>query len=230
MRARADVFLFAGPTLTSSARACLLARPLHLRPPVRRGDVDELAATRKRPGVIVLVDGVFHDTLAVGHAEIRTALERGFRVWGLSSMGAIRAREMASLGMRGFGEVYERFVREDDFQDDEVALLHQPTAPYRPASEPLVHLRKAIEHLVTLSVVGRRGGREVVEELKSRWYGERTIHAAVHALAKRAPRTQEAIEREMSAFERFRIKTLDLERFLERRPWLDGEKEEMSPP
>ena len=38
-------------------------------------------------------------------------------------MGAIRAREMAHLGMRGFGRVFERFVAEDDFQDDEVALL-----------------------------------------------------------------------------------------------------------
>ncbi|WP_425300876.1 TfuA-like protein, partial [Nocardia wallacei] len=33
--------------------------------------------------------------------EIREALEAGWSVWGLSSMGAIRAAEMRLLGMRG---------------------------------------------------------------------------------------------------------------------------------
>ena len=70
-------------------------------------------------------------------------------MWGLSSMGAIRAREMAHLGMRGYGSVYAPFATEGDFQDDEVALLHEPNAPYRPVSEPLVHLREAVAHLAS---------------------------------------------------------------------------------
>ena len=100
-----------------------------MRPPVRRLDVAKLTATERRPGTLVIVDGLFHDTLAVGHAEIREAMRRGWRVWGLSSMGAIRAREMAPLGMKGFGRVFERFEAEADFQDDEVALLHEPRPP-----------------------------------------------------------------------------------------------------
>src|SRR5580700_6059608 len=130
--------LFVGPTLASSPRARLLTKGFRLHRPIRRHDIDALLAERRQPGIVVIVDGVFHDTLAVGHAEIRTALGLGWRIWGLSSMGAIRAREMSSLGMRGFGRVFERFMAEEDFQDDEVALLHEPNAPYRPVSEPLV--------------------------------------------------------------------------------------------
>jgi hypothetical protein len=212
--------LFVGPTLASlgsTPRARSLTRGLRLRRPVRRRDIETLVAERTKPGVIVIVDGVFHDTLAVGHAEIRAALDRGWTIWGLSSMGAIRAREMAHLGMRGFGRVFARFVAEDDFQDDEVALLHEPSAPYRAVSEPLVHLRAAIDHLVAGEVVREDHARAVIADLKARWYGERTVRRAIDALRARA--VAPAALDELRSFERFRLKTLDLVRFLEERPF-----------
>jgi len=218
--------MFVGPTLATNARARALAKSLRLRRPIRRHDVEALVdaqkKARKKPGVLVIVDGVFHNTLAVGHAEIRDALTAGWRVWGLSSMGAIRAREMMHLGMRGFGSVFDRFCGEDDFQDDEVALLHEPHAPYRPVSEPLVHLRAAIEHLVARKIVGAEDARAVVADLKARWYGERTVRRAVHALKRCARVEGGAVEREMRDFDRFRWKTIDLVRFLEERPFDAG--------
>lgn len=221
MRARADknVVIFVGPTLAPSARARDLARPFRLRPPVKRLDVTKLLAEGKKPGVLVIVDGVFHDTLAVGHAELRDALGAGWQVWGLSSMGAIRAREMAPLGMRGFGRVYDLFAAEGDFQDDEVALLHEGTAPYRGVTEPLVHLRAAIDHLVGRGIVEARDARAVVAELKSRWYGERTRRGTIEALAPFARGGVAAVREEFRGFKRFTLKTLDFERFLVERPW-----------
>jgi hypothetical protein len=220
MRARRpgpEVTIFVGPTAAGSARANALLRGLRRRPPVRRRDVEQLVLRAARPGVIVIVDGVFHDTLAVGHAEIREALERRWDVWGLSSMGAIRAREMGALGLRGFGRVFDLFAREGDFQDDEVALLHEPSPPYRAASEPLVHLRAGLQHLVSEGVVSDAAARDVASALKARWYGERTIPAAIALLARHAPR--ERILRELGDFDRFRLKTIDLEDFLTERPW-----------
>lgn len=221
MRARADknVVIFVGPTLAPSAVARDLARPFRLRPPVKRLDVTKLLAEGKKPGVLVIVDGVFHDTLAVGHAELRDALGAGWQVWGLSSMGAIRAREMAPLGMRGFGRVYELFAAEGDFQDDEVALLHEGTRPYRGVTEPLVHLRAAIDHLVARGIVGERDARAVVAELKSRWYGERTVRGTIELLGPHARGGAVAVREELREFGRFALKTVDLERFLEDRPW-----------
>jgi hypothetical protein len=222
MRSRADdgVVIFAGPTLAASARASAVARRYRVRPPVRRGDVAGLVAARARPGVLVLVDGLFHDTLAVGHAEIREAIGRGWQVWGLSSMGAIRAREMGPLGVRGYGEVFERFLAEDDFQDDEVALLHERGSPYRALTEPLVHLRVAIDHLVARRIIVLGVARAVLRDLKSRWYGERTREGTVRALTRRAPRAAATIREELASFDRFRIKTRDLERFLQEGPWM----------
>lgn len=223
MRARTrddgTVVMFAGPTLAASARARKLARGIRVRRPVRRHDVEALVASRRKPGIVVLVDGVFHDSLAVGHAEIRDALARGWIVWGLSSMGAIRAREMSHLGMRGYGRVYERFCQGDDFQDDEVALLHEASPPYRAVSEPLFHLRGAMEHLARAGLVAERDALDVIENLKSRWYGERTVRGTIESLARRLPGVASAIRRELTDFDRFRTKTLDLERFLEERPW-----------
>jgi hypothetical protein len=214
------IVMFVGPTLASSATARKLARAFDLRRPVRRDDIAKLTEGKRKPGTVVIVDGVFHDTLAVGHAEIREALARGWSVWGLSSMGAIRAREMAHLGMRGFGQVYERFNAADDFQDDEVALLHEPAAPYRSVSEPLVHLRAAIAHLVALEIIAARDALAVVADLKSRWYGERTVTRAAHAL-KACPRVDGgAVDAELRAFDRFRLKTIDLVQFLEERPFM----------
>lgn len=221
MPTRADktVVLFVGPTLAASARAISLVRPFRLRPPVKRFDVTKLLRAQGEPGVLVIVDGVFHDTLAVGHAELRDALAGGWQVWGLSSMGAIRAREMASLGMRGFGRVFELFEGVGDFQDDEVALLHEPTRPYRAVTEPLVHLRVAIAHLVARDLVRERDARRVLDYLKSRWYGERTLRGTIEALAPHARGGAAALREELRDFGRFAIKTLDLERFLEERPW-----------
>jgi len=216
---REEVFLFAGPTLAASPRARVLVRSLRVRPPARRHDVAALVEARARPGVIVLADGLFHDTLAVGHAELRAALRGGWRVWGLSSMGAIRAHEMVTLGMRGFGRVFERFQAEADFQDDEVALLHGPAPDYRAMSEPLVHLRAAVDHLVARGLVDEPAARAVVADLKSRWYGDRTRRGAIDALGVRARGGVAAVRHELRDFRPFELKTIDLEQFLQRRPW-----------
>ena len=143
-----DVVMFAGPTLAASPRARgRLARGLRLRRPVRRRDVEGAGRRGERPGSSFSSTAFSTTHSRWGTREIRDALARGWSVWGLSSMGAIRAREMAHLGVRGYGRVFERFCQGDDFQDDEVALLHEATSPYRAVSEPLFHLREAVAHL-----------------------------------------------------------------------------------
>ena len=64
----ARVFVFAGPTLATSERARALVRPYTLKRPIRRQDLPRLLETESEgpPGVLVIVDGVFHDNLAVG--------------------------------------------------------------------------------------------------------------------------------------------------------------------
>ena len=97
--------MFAGPTLARLGDPRVAERAgFDVRSPVRRGDI--AALLDKTPGVLVVVDGVFNQSLAVGHAELRSAIAAGWQVFGLSSMGAVRAFEMRNLGMIGFGRVY----------------------------------------------------------------------------------------------------------------------------
>jgi hypothetical protein len=215
----ADVFLFAGPTL---ARARAVAPGLRLgdgwqlRPPARRGDVPELVAARP-PGTIVLVDGMFHFDLAVGHAELRAALARGWSVWGLASLGAIRAREMAPLGMRGYGRVHALFCQEGrDFRDDEVALLHDEPPSYAELSEPLVHLRTAIAAWTADGALAAAEGDAIVRELEDMWYGSRTLGWMARRLG--AAVGDQAARGLLADLDRHRIKAWDLIDFAREHP------------
>jgi hypothetical protein len=214
-----DVVCFIGPSLWDVDLDAGVSRGIELRSPVRRGDVDALVAERQA-GVIAIADGLFHLTLAVGHAEIRRALGAGWQVWGLSSIGAIRACEMQHLGMRGFGEVYRRFAaRPSNYHDDEVAMLHAGGYPYQPVSEPLVHIRIALSALVEDSVISPADRRTLLRRLKGMWYGDRTLAWVRNALSERVPESASNIEARLNRFERYRAKTHDAVAFLEQRPW-----------
>lgn len=132
--------LFIGPSLSHAEAAEMLTFEAELRAPVRRGDLDDLAG----PDVIVgMVDGVFHTHLAVSVREVRNALRRGVRVFGGSSMGALRAAELHAYGMVGVGEVFKMYREGVVDSDAEVALTFDSES-LRSVSEPLVNVRYAM--------------------------------------------------------------------------------------
>lgn len=210
-------WVFVGPSLNGAA---LLAREngVRLLPPVKRGDVERLVSTR-RPGVMAIVDGQFHQCLSVGHAEIRVALAQGWQVWGLSSMGAIRACEMRHMGMRGFGAVYEWFCRDDDFRDDEVALTHGEASPYIALSEPLIHIRVWLQELVKLRLLSAAQEKRLLKELMSMWFGERTLSRVRAMVLAVIPDRAREVDETLAGFDRFRLKSRDLADFLREQPW-----------
>lgn len=137
-----DTVVFLGPSLpTARARDILPAR---YEPPARRGDVYRWITG----GVhrVVLIDGEFHLSPSVWHRELLAALDEGIEVWGASSMGALRAVELAPLGMRGVGRVFEWYADGRIDGDDEVALLHADASEqYRALSLPLVSVRHVVD-------------------------------------------------------------------------------------
>lgn len=210
-------WVFVGPTLNGSTKVADTAG-VKLLPPVKRGDIDRLVSSR-RPGALAMVDGQFHQCLSVGHAEIRSALAHGWQVWGLSSMGAIRACEMKHMGVRGYGEVFDWFCRDEDFRDDEVALTHFPTPPYLALSEPLIHIRLWLRELVRKRLLTLHQEKRLVDELMTMWFGERTLAIAREMVVKSIPRAVNRIDETLKNFDRFRIKSLDLSNFLQEQPW-----------
>ena len=167
--------IYAGPSLHPDSRALIAGQgDWQLLPPVKRGDLPALPKpARSKGATIVIADGLFHQELAVGHLEIRQLLEVGVHIWGVSSMGLLRAFEMRQLGMQGFGSIYRRCFEMEDFQDDEVALLHEPGPEYKPVTEPLVHYRACIEDLTEKEKITPEAAEKIITDLKNRWYGER---------------------------------------------------------
>jgi hypothetical protein len=206
--------LFAGPSLHGLPHNLLSPNQVLLRPPARRGDIDCLVNQTPRVGKISLADGLFHSELAVSHAELRRALQQGWEVWGVSSMGAIRACEMHHMGMKGVGQVYESFVADPDLSDDEVALLHSPRMPYHPTSEPLIHIRLFLEHMVTQGHLASDSATQILQSLKNRWFGYRTLDLLTELISSNIGHSNDHVADWVSMMPEFRIKNRDLAAFL----------------
>jgi len=115
-----SIIVFAGPSLFGVAPPPGIV----LRPPASCGDI--LRAVRCGATTIGLIDGTFEAGAAVWHKEILCALNRGVRVLGAASMGALRAAECAAFGMEGIGHIFEDYRSGRRLADGDVAVLHAP--------------------------------------------------------------------------------------------------------
>ncbi|MFS8036744.1 TfuA-like protein [Xanthobacter sp. AM11] len=178
MSARApDIAVFVGPTGSGVDEIEIAMRdPRILRkPPIARGDLMSLPETAS---TVLIVDGYFGEVPSVGHLELLDTLRRK-RIFGCSSMGAIRAFELRNDGMIGLGRVYEKFASETDFMDDEVALLHAPEPYFWKLSIPLVNVRFALAALQDAGKCDDDFARSIINELKRKYFGERTLDAVL---------------------------------------------------
>jgi hypothetical protein len=171
------VVVFLGPSLElGTARQLLDAE---YRPPAARGDV--LKAVQDGARIIGLIDGVFFQECAVAHREILYALERGVKVIGASSMGALRASELDRYGMEGVGKIYEQYKTGVLISDDEVALLFDPES-LKPLSEPLVNIRYNLEVAKERGILTNEAKEKILEVAKALYYPERS-YEKLQALA-----------------------------------------------
>jgi hypothetical protein len=137
-----DIYVFLGPTLAEKdARAELDAVYL---PPAAAGDVYRLWL--RHPRAIGIVDGYFAHVPAVWHKEIMWVMAQGVHVFGAAGLGALRAAELDSFGMRGTGWIYQAFREGTLDRDDEVAVRHAAAGDgYRPLSEAMVNIRRTLQ-------------------------------------------------------------------------------------
>jgi TfuA protein len=161
--------VFLGPSL--DRRAALAILGADYRPPAARGDITR--AVSDGAGVIGLIDGVFFQESSVGHREILAALKGGVRVIGASSMGALRAAELHTLGMEGVGEVYRMYRDGVLVSDDEVALAFDPES-FTALSEPLVNIRATLARAEEEGVIDRRTVEILFSAASSLYYPDRT--------------------------------------------------------
>ncbi len=180
------ICVFIGPSLpVAEARKRLDATYL---PPVRQGDVYR-AVARLRPRIVAIVDGYFQRVPSVWDKEILWAMDRGVRVAGAASMGALRAAELHRFGMLGVGRVFDAY-RSGCFEpyatafedDDEVAVIHGPAETgYLAVSEAMVNIRATLAEAHRAGVVGARTRDRLVELAKRTYYPERSFEGLLAA-------------------------------------------------
>lgn len=164
--------VFLGPTLDiAMARSICEAEYL---PPVKRGDLLKLPPEVCTVGI---VDGEFFQSLAISPKEVLAMLDRGVKVFGASSMGALRAVETAPYGMVGIGRVFEMYRDEEIDADDEVAMTYDPLT-YRATSEPLVNIRCALQDAVRCGVVAPSEAEEVLHAVRAEYFPDRSYRLA----------------------------------------------------
>lgn len=138
--------------------------------PIKRGDLS--LALKENPDIIAIIDGVFHQSSAVGHKEILKVIKNGVKVYGASSMGALRASELDSLGMVGVGYVYNQYATgEVDSDDDVAAMLDSDTL--EALSEPLINMKYVFTEAVKESIISESEKDELMNIAKKTYYPQR---------------------------------------------------------
>lgn len=138
--------------------------------PIKRGDLS--LALKENPDIIAIIDGVFHQSSAVGHKEILKVIKNGVKVYGASSMGALRASELDSLGMVGVGYVYNQYATGEVDSDDDVAVMLDSDT-LEALSEPLINMKYVFTEAVKESIISESEKDELINIAKKTYYPQR---------------------------------------------------------
>jgi hypothetical protein len=164
--------VFCGPSLLPEDR---IASPsIVYVPPASRGDV---ARAAERFDTVLIIDGVFHHDLAPTPREVYDALPR-VRIFGASSMGALRAAECAPYGAVPLGVIAGWYVRELIDGDDEVAVLVDPDTQ-RALTVPSVNVRHVAGLAVRRGLMDRASADAWIGHARDIFYMDRTWKGAI---------------------------------------------------
>jgi hypothetical protein len=166
--------VFVGPTLRSEEVAAVCDAVC--LPPVAQGDI--YRAAQRRPRAIGIIDGYFSGAPSVWHKEILWAISHGVPVFGSASMGALRAAELHSFGMRGVGRIFEAYRDGMLEDDDEVAVVHGPAeAGFVAVSEPMVNIRATLVSAESAGILSTTLRLSLEAIAKALFFAQRNWHA-----------------------------------------------------
>jgi len=166
-----DLIIFAGPSV--GVPDPTLSQRIDFRGPAARGDIARAAL--EQPTAIGLIDGVLETSASVWHKEIIFTLAKGIFVFGASSMGAIRAVELAPFGMVGIGEVFRAYRDGATEDDDEIVLQHGPAeVGFVGLSEAMVNIRATMRSATAAGIVTPSEAETLCGVGKSLFYKDRT--------------------------------------------------------
>lgn len=174
MEEREKGVVFCGPSIShKEAQSIICARVM---PPIKRNDLSQLASSGTRLSYIAIIDGCFLQHLAVSPKEILRVLEMGIPVFGASSIGAIRAVELAPYGMIGVGDVYRLYRDMVIDEDDEVALVFD-SETLEPLCIPSVNIRLAAYSFHTRGAISDKELNAIIAAAKEIYFPYRSMES-----------------------------------------------------
>lgn len=138
--------------------------------PIKRGDLSH--DIKENPDIIAIIDGVFHQNSAVGHREILSVMKKGVKVYGSSSMGALRASELDVLGMEGIGYCYNEYASGNVTSDDDVAVMLD-SETLESLSVPLISMNYVFTNAVAENIITKEEKDELIKITKETYYPKR---------------------------------------------------------
>lgn len=189
-------FVFVGPSF-SGARADF--PNICFRGPAVQGNI--YAAIKEGATSIGLIDGCFESVASVWHKEILYALSLGIRVFGASSMGALRAAECQSFGMTPVGKIAKAYATGALDDDAAVALTNLPAeAGFLPLVEPLVDVWPTLKKLLNIGILNFHEYEMVKLASEQIYFKQRTIEAIAHSAPTRCGEVELA-----NAYKKWRV-------------------------
>ncbi len=184
------IIIYLGPSLPPEEAKYILSsdnkREVIYAPPIKRGDIPK--AVSEGFGIIGIIDGVFFRESAASPREIMEVLKSDVKIYGASSMGALRASELDRYGMIGIGKIYQWYRDGTLNSDDEVALSFD-SEEFIPISEPLVNIRETIKKATNQNIISLEESEIILKSAKSLYFPERRwdkiIKNSENALEKR---------------------------------------------
>jgi hypothetical protein len=163
------IVIYTGPSLSVEKAKAILPEADY-RSPIVRGD---LAKLPKKTEAVGIIDGVFYNETAIAHKEIIAVMKKGVKVYGSSSMGALRAAELTEFGMIGVGRIYECYHSGRITNDDEVAVTFSPVTGEQ-MSEPLVNVRYQLKAAESDGILTANERHAIIEMAGRFYYPDRT--------------------------------------------------------
>ncbi len=175
---RNEIIIFRGPSISATEAKKHLNDALYL-PPAIQGDMYR-AYQQYKPKAMGLIDGNFERVPSPWHKEILFLMSQGIKIFGGSSMGALRAAELDDFGMIGVGKIYEDYTRNVVEDDDEVGILHAPKElDYKPISDAMVDIRQTLIKAKDENIVSEKLKDELEAFYKNCFYKERFYDAGI---------------------------------------------------
>lgn len=164
--------VFAGPSIITIPKEFF--SKITVYPPIKTGDLEPLV--QLQPGVCVIIDGVFGKNRAITPFECIELINSGWVVIGCSSMGALRAADLYSMGMIGIGEVYNMYRLGICNSDADVAVVYDMNGTVcRELTISLVHVRSLLQELENKQLIDAIKSRELLHKAKQIIWYERTL-------------------------------------------------------